>query len=336
MKLRSDQLAAHLKEGLASAYLVTGDEPLLVMEDCDSIRAAARKKGIEERLVFHVEAGFDWKSLLEEANAMSLFASQRLIEVRLGNTKLSDKGETLRQLLSHPSPDNTLLIVCPRADSATQNSGWFKAAEKQGVVIQIWPIERQHYSGWLHKRLQQGGIQAEPGAVAALAHHTEGNLLAAVQEIEKLRISGLTRVSEEQLLAQMGDHSRFDAFAWADACMEGDLAAASRILNHLKAEGEEVIPLLGALVHKLHISLTLCGLKNQDLANAFKEARVWPRQQTAYKKLLSRLNEEKLLQAIRLASDIDDAAKGSGLDPWLLLAGLSGHLCGKAGNLAGR
>ena len=112
MKIRQDQLTATLQKGLAPCYLVSGDEPLLVMEACDEIRAAARKAGIEDRELFHAEAGFDWNGLREEANAMSLFASRRILEVRIANGKPSDKGAALTDLSKQPNPDNLLLIIC--------------------------------------------------------------------------------------------------------------------------------------------------------------------------------------------------------------------------------
>lgn len=329
MKLRSEELTEALKKGLEAVYLISGDEPLLVNELSDQVRQAARKRGVEERLVFHAEAGFDWKSLHEEANSMSLFATQRLLEVRIPNGKPSDKGETLKALLTNPSPDNTLLLLCPRLDSATQNSAWFKAAERHGVVIQVWPIERNHYPGWLRNRLQQAGIQADPAAVALLAQQTEGNLLAAVQEIEKLRISGVHSISEEQLISALGDNSRYDAFSFADACIEGDVRNACRILGHLRSEGQEIISILGALVHKLHQLVQLTGLHGQELTNAFKDCRIWPRQQPAYRQALDRIDEGRLFTAIRLAADIDEAAKGRGDDPWRLLSELALFLCKK-------
>lgn len=329
MKLRADQLAEALRKEWKAIYLITGDEPLLVTELCDLVRQQARKRGVEERLVFHAEAGFDWKSLHEEANAMSLFATQRLLEVRIPNGKPSDKGDTLKALLAQPSPDNTLLVICPRLDSATQNSAWFKAAEKHGDVVQVWPIERNQYPGWLRDRLQKAGIQADQMAVNLLAQQTEGNLLAAVQEIEKLRISGLGSITEEQLRTILGDSSRYDAFAFADACIEGDVRNASRILSHLRAEGQELIPVLGALVHKLHQLGQLIGLHGPALTNAFKECRIWQSQQRAFHRALERIDQPRLFGAIRLAADIDEAAKGRGDDPWRLLSELALYLCKK-------
>ena len=70
-KLRPEQLSAALTKQLASIYLVSGDEPLLIQECCDQIRAAARKNGFSERELYHVDTSFDWGQLLAAANSLS-------------------------------------------------------------------------------------------------------------------------------------------------------------------------------------------------------------------------------------------------------------------------
>lgn len=327
MKLHPDQLGAHLKKELASCYLMTGDEPLLMMECSDRIRAAAISHGFNERQVFHAESGFDWQNLYTEANSMSLFADKRVLEIRIPSGKPSDKGETLKQLLKHPTPDTVLMVICPRLDSKSQNSAWFKALEKQGVLIQIWPIEREQYSSWLRNRLQHAGIQAAPEAISMLAQHTDGNLLAAVQEIEKLKMAGIQQLTDEQAEAITSDHARFDAFGLANACLEGNTADACRILSHLRAEGNEPLSILGALNHKIRQLLNLQGHHGQALSHAFKEIRVWPRQQGPYKKALNRLNTQHLHKALQIAEQVDSAAKGRGENAWLLLSNLCLTLC---------
>jgi len=323
MKIRQDQLSATLQKGLASCYLVAGDEPLLVMEACDEIRAAARQAGIEDRELFHAEAGFDWNGLREEANAMSLFASRRILEVRIANGKPSDKGAALQDLCKQPNPDNLLLIICPRLDATAQRSAWFKAVDKAGVFLPVWPIERNQYPGWLKRRLQIAGLQAEPAALAALAHQTEGNLLAAVQEVEKLRLLGQQTISEEMINDAIGDSSRFDAFSLADACLLGKQAEASRILSHLRGEGIEPLMILGALSRKIRQLIALKNTSGQQLSEAFKKHNIWPKQQPPYKKALQQLGLKELHNALQKAEAVDNAVKGDGNDPWLLLSELT-------------
>lgn len=322
MKIRQDQLASQLAQGLGNTWLISGDDPLLIMEACDAIRAAARKAGIEERELFHAEGSFDWNGLREEANAMSLFSSRRILEVRIANGKPSDKGEALLALIERPNPDNLLLIVCPRLDASMQKTAWVKAAEKHGVLLPIWPIERNEYPGWLRRRIQQAGLQIEPTALSLLAQQTEGNLLAAVQEIEKLRLLGSQHISEEMVQQAIGDSARFDAFGLADSCLMGNLAESIRILNHLQAEGVEAIMILGALLRKIRQLIAMKSLSGAQLSDAFKSHNIWPKQQPPYKKALQNLSIKQLQDALVLCEKIDHAVKGSGENPWRLLSEL--------------
>jgi DNA polymerase-3 subunit delta len=328
MKLKTEQLGTHLQKQLAPFYIISGDEPLLVQETCDQIRIATKKHGIEERELLHAEAGFDWTDLLDQVNAMSLFASRRLIEVRIPNGKPSDKGKALLEVTTNPNPDNVVLIVTPRLDAATQKTKWFKALETAGVFIAIWPIDRNQLPGWLQRRIQAAGMSASQDAVALFAQRIEGNLLAGVQEIEKMRMMGTQQISIELIEEATADSARYDAFTFADSCLLGNVGDAMRILSHLRAEGHEAIMVLGAIVRKIRQLISLQAYGPQRLTEGFKSQNIWPKQQPPFKSALSRLQQADLFECLQTAEQTDRAIKGDGNDPWLLLSRLTEQLTG--------
>jgi DNA polymerase-3 subunit delta len=328
MKLKTEQLGVHLQKQLAPFYIISGDEPLLVQETCDQIRLATKKYGIEERELMHAEIGFDWTDLLDQVNAMSLFASRRLIEVRIPNGKPSDKGKALLEVTVNPNPNNVVLIVTPRLDAATQKTQWFKALEAAGVFIAIWPIDRNQLPGWLQRRIQAAGMSASRDAVALFAQRIEGNLLAGVQEIEKMRMMGTQQISVELIEEATADSARYDAFTFADSCLLGNVGDAMRILSHLKAEGHEAIMILGALVRKIRQLISLQAYGPQRLTEGFKSQNIWPKQQQPFKSALARLRQTELFECLQTAEQTDRAIKGDGNDPWLLLSRLTELLTG--------
>lgn len=87
MQLKGEQLAAHLERELKAVYVVYGDEPLLVIEAADAIRAAARRRGFDERNVLTAMAGFNWIELHHAAGNMSLFGGRTLIDLRIPTGK---------------------------------------------------------------------------------------------------------------------------------------------------------------------------------------------------------------------------------------------------------
>ena len=255
MKLVLESLAAHLENGLADAYLVSGDEPLRVGEATDQIRARARAVGFTEREVFFVErADSIWDQIEQAGQTLSLFASRRLIEVRLPTGKAGVHGGAVLQRLTEASGDDLLLLVVTgRLDRDTQNAGWVQTLQQRGVWLPVWPVELARLPQWLRARARAAGITLSEDAAAMLAERCEGNLLAAQQEIDKLALlatSGVT-VGVAEVAASSADSARFDVLQLAEAVRGADGARALRILGGLQAEGAGAPLVLWALLREL-------------------------------------------------------------------------------------
>ena len=89
MQVRLEQLEEQLARQLAPVYLLSGDEPLQIMEAAEKIRQVAKQQGFIEREVWVADAQFDWTNLNSAGDALSLFASQKLLDVRLRCRKLA-------------------------------------------------------------------------------------------------------------------------------------------------------------------------------------------------------------------------------------------------------
>ncbi|SHF02874.1 DNA polymerase III, delta subunit [Microbulbifer donghaiensis] len=330
MRINPRQLQQNLNKGLAPIYVVSGDEPLLVQECCDSIRTAARNSGFSERELLHAEHNFDWGQLIASAGSMSLFAEKKVIEVRLPGGKPGDKGsKALQEFAALASDDLLLLLVLPKLDRSQLNSKWIKALEQQGVLIQIWPVDAQEMPRWIHQRLRAAGLDAEPEAIQILAERVEGNLLAASQEIEKLKL-----LSQDNLItaATMSDavasSARYDVFGLIDRALAGDAESAVKTLHGLRAEGIEAPVVLWALAREIR-SLLEIGEKldqGQPLARLVRIQKRQPLIQAALARLRPRALESLLLRA----RAVDTAIKGGrDQDPWTGLLELTLNLCGR-------
>lgn len=253
VQLKAPDLAGHLSGALAPVYFISGDETLLVEEAADAILAAARAAGYSERTVLYVESGFSWHEILQEGAAMSLFAEKKIIDLRNPTGKF-DKGpsEVLREYCANLPEDNLLLIRAPRIDGRQKSAAWFKALDQAGVIIQIWPIGAHELPRWLGARLQRAGQKLEPEALTYLAERVEGNLLAAVQEVEKLRLAELPQpVTVEALAGVLEDAAHYDVFELLDAVYNGEGTRVSRMVRGLRAEGVALFAILGALTSQL-------------------------------------------------------------------------------------
>lgn len=314
MKLRPEQLDGHLAGGLAPIYVVSGDEPLLLQEACDAVRAAARARGYAERTVFTVETGFDWGELAEAAAGMSLFATQRLIELRLPGGKPGEAGaRALTAYATRPPADNLLLLSLPRLDKAAQSSKWFTALEQAGVLLQPWPPAPAQLPGWVAQRMRAKGLQPTPAAAAALAARVEGNLLAGVQEIEKLLLlRGPGAVDEANVMDAVADSARFDVFTLTDSALAGDAGRCLRILRGLQAEGVEPVLVGWALAREIRLLAALAqGLARGGKPFAlYQQHRVWEKRQPLVERALKRHDLARWWELLRLCARVDRVIKG--------------------------
>lgn len=321
MKIRANQLSAHLKKSLAPCYLVTGDEHLLAAEALDEIRDAARARGFGNRELHVATAGFDWHQLTASSGNMSLFAEQRIVELRLPTGKPGRAGgQAIVDLVELAGPELLFIVVAPKLDRGGANSKWAKSIDQKGVNLQIWPIGVRELPGWIASRMRQAGLQPERDAVAMIADRVEGNLLAAGQEIEKLRLLlGAGKVSAEDVNRAVANSSRYDVYKLTDAAMAGDAPRAVRILGGLKAEGVEPVIVMWALTRELRTLATLDDAVRQgtDLGSAMQGARVWSNRQGLVRSCISRHQPGTFHRMLKASGRADAAAKGQRYgDPW--------------------
>ena len=325
MRLRVDQLESHLKRSLNPIYLVSGDEPLQLMECLDQIRKTARSQQYEERIVLNVDSGFDWNRLLEESASLSLFASQKIIELKLGTQKTGrEGGKVLKQFAEQQAEGVLLLISMAKLDKSQQSGQWFKALEKTGVIIQVWPINAHELPDWLMQRCQQRGKRLDPAAAEFLSDRVEGNLMAANQEIERLcLLIEEQTIQMEDVLTSVMDNSRFDVFGLMDAAYQGDLARTRRMLEGLKSEGIDPMAIYGALLWDYR---RLCKIaydyqEQGNLENLFREHRIFMQDKKfAIKRVLQRHQTPSLQKLLANIIKVDRVIKSKQrLTAWSLI-----------------
>jgi DNA polymerase-3 subunit delta len=255
MRLSLEALGTHLAQSLLPIYLVSGDEPLLVSEASDAIRERARVAGFSERQVFFIErAAAVWEEVNQTAQALSLFATSRVVEIRMPGGKAGTTGgAALQRLFRSAGADLLVLIITGELDRDAQGADWVQSAQELGAYLPIRAVERSRLPQWLQSRFAAQGLAATDEAIALLAERSEGNLLAARQEIDKLALllpAGAT-VSAADVEAGSADSARFDVFQLTDAVRAADPARALRVLSGLNAEGTEPPLILWALSREL-------------------------------------------------------------------------------------
>jgi len=321
VRLTPNELPAALERGLAPLYLLSGAEPLLLDEAVDRVRAAARAGGFSERSLHLADARYNWGELYADACSQSLFASRRLVEVRMPGGKPGAAGaKVLKELSGSVPEDNLIMVVAGALDRNARRSAWVGALEKAGTWVDAPLLSAREQRGWISDRLAGEGFQPDEAAVTLLAERTEGNLLSARQQIDKLALAhDPGPLSVDAVMEAIADASRFDVFQLGSAALGQDLRRTARILAGLRRERAPLTLILWVLVRDI---TTLADLywrtaRGDSLPSAMGALRVWSSRKAEFRSALKRHGARSIRRLLVRSARADQVIKGARPgEPW--------------------
>ena len=330
MRFDSEQLPHKLKHELVAFYVVFGDELLLALEAADRIRAVASQAGFEERKVLIADAGFDWSELRQARQSLSLFASKRIIDLRIPGGKPGKAGADALVDYCNNLPEDTLtLVTLPSLDRQQLASRWFGALEKAGETVHAQAVSRERLPKWIAQRLTLQEQSASSETVEFIAERVQGNLMAAHQEIQKLALLFAPgELHFEEVKNAVLDVARFDVFELGATILRGDREHYVRMLDGLQGEGAAPPLVLWAVSEEARAMARVRSLTDRGVPvpQAMRDARIWGARQKLLPQALRKLNQQQLLRSLGRAAEIDRMVKGLAKgDVWdsLLDLGLS-------------
>jgi DNA polymerase-3 subunit delta len=314
VRISTEQLPQQLKRGLVPLYIVYGEEPLLALEAADRIRATARADGHIEREVLTAEQHFDWSQLRVSSQSQSLFATRRILELRIPNGKPGNDGsQALQEYCTQLPPDTITLILMPEIDWRGKKGAWFGALDAAGLMIEAAQVKRDKLPAWLAGRLKTQEQSADAETLEFIADKVEGNLLAAYQEVQKLALLFAPgALSFDQIKAAVLDVARFDVFDLGDIALSGDAQHLVRVLDGLQGEGAAAPLVLWSLAEEIRgVGRVLAGLAaGRPLQQALRDARIWGPRQNLIQRHINRFSQTQIEAALVHAARIDRMIKG--------------------------
>ena len=324
--------------GLPPVTALLGDEPFFITRTGDLWRQMGKDQGFAERLVLDQTESDLANRLLSELDALSLFADQTLVELRLTKTTL-DKSlrEALDCWTQNPPDDKRLLISGPKLGKSETSSNWLQTLEAAAAVIEATTVPAYQFAKWLDTELTSHQIVMDQDARSAVQMHTEGNLLAAGQVIERLKliqpdlIEG-SRLSLDQVLDVLTQSARHTVYDLVDLAMKSDVPGLNRLTDLLRAEGVEAMSALWAISRELDILLQIRYRLDQgeSVNQAIGSLRVWRSREGLVRGAVNRLSLMQLRKLLTLCHDTDRTIKGATQEPaWSMikdiLLGFAGH-----------
>lgn len=296
MQVYPDKFQTTLNKVLSKCYLLFGDEPQQKFEMLTALRDKATQQGFDERTVMVADAEFNWSSLLQATQTLSLFAERQLIELELPTGKPGSEGAKLLVELSNSLSDDVLLVIHgPRIGKDVQRTKWFKALDAHGVFCICYPLEGKQLTNWIAQRLNKKGFNYRPECIKLLADFSEGNLMAASQEIEKLALAFPDmQLDAERLANALVDQSRYNVFQLMDVILQGDGKRCVKMLMRLESEGVEPNIVIWALIKEWQTLWNLLQLQQTNQQIQWIKLGIWQNRQRFYQQAIARFNQQQL------------------------------------------
>ena len=314
MKIKPDQLSKNLSNGLESLYFIFGPEILLVEQSLTLIKKAAKENNFSDRVRFDIDGLFPWDYIYNEMASPSLFSEKRIIECRLTTGKIGLKGsKALTELVDTLTDDILLIISTGKLDMNQQKSKWFKALDKKGAIIQHWEVQNEHLVGWIINQMTQLGLKTNKEVAEAIAYCTEGNLLASMQEIQKLKIAYPDgHINADEFLNQIDQQSHYSVFGLIDAALKGDSAKVNKVFNSLVDEMTPPVIIISSLYREIKSLATMSvELKqNEPIEDIFEKHRVWQKRKPLISNALKKHPYQRLQKLLLSLGRIDRSLKG--------------------------
>jgi len=343
-----DQFLARLaKNGPEPAYLFIGPEAYE--------RARCRRALLDAVLPpDERENGFTRHDLdriplaaaLDDARALSLFASRRLIWLagaeaavpRAARGRASDSGDEdqenaqggLDAYLREPTPDVVLVLDCARYEFDGEDKPRIERVEAFFAAVPA-KVEFRPYAPeaarFLAQRLaKDAGIQLGLAELALLLEATSGDASRIATEIEKLRLFAGTarKITADDIATLVPDAQSATIFGLVAALGRGDRSRALELLDTLTRSGEYMPLALTFLATQFRTALAAreAGLRGAGQIQAhFNKlgGRIWPERARQIEQTMDAFSKERLEQAVERVFEADRGLRDARPDDRILM-----------------
>ncbi|MDB4020896.1 DNA polymerase III subunit delta [Litorivicinus sp.] len=343
MAIKASEFDSHVwKDTLWPVTALLGDEPFFLTRIADSWRKLGRINGFSERIVIDQLETDPAGRLLNHLDTLSLFSDLSLVELRLHRGTIdSQLRKTLMTWITHPPEDKCLLVLGPNLGKGEQSAEWVKSLNQVEHLIEAARIPTYRFTRWLDDELARNHLILEAEAKVAITSHTEGNLLATGQVIERLKLTKTdctkdSHISLDEIMGALTQSARYTVYDLVDCALNRDLSSINKIIDAFQSQGVDAMSALWAISRELDVLLQIRYRMDRGESDheAISALRIWASRKKLVRSVVARLPLLHLRKLLTLCQDTDRAIKGASREPpWLmvkdLFMGLAGHPMGR-------
>ena len=324
--LKESDFRKELKSSPRSAYLFFGEEDYL---KAFAVRSARELLCPDPSLSFFNDVrldalDFEPQKLSDALMPVPMMSDKKLITLsglNFNAMRPSDLDALCDALSAVDHYDHNLLLVVAAADALDvgylpkRPSSILTRLCEHLTPVQFDRSSPAKLSAWVEKHFSHNGVSASPALCSLMIDYCGRSMFVLANEIDKVSYYVLSQqrseLSQSDLLKVCCSVSEYDAFAFANAFMEGRRDKALDILSDYKFRRVDPIAVLSEIIRvfcdmKTVSVLAKDGTPSSEIASLTKlhEFRV-----NLYLKSLNRISDSRLDRAIAVCSQADAAIK---------------------------
>jgi DNA polymerase-3 subunit delta len=349
--ISSRELLARIEKGkIVPGILLLGSEPYLR----DSCRAALIEKFVpaasrDWAISRYSAADGDTRQALEQAQTLPMLSPQQLVFLenlesveKLGEKKRDETVKQIEAYLVDPAPFTVLVLEAAQLD---QRMKLGKILLEKTLVVEVELGEK------LEERIpaatilgnamaKELGVEFEKGAAEDLAEFVAADLQRLKTEIEKLStyVGKKGIIARQDVSALVISEKTTTVWELANLLASGKQAQALEFLHRLLRDGEEPLPMLGAITWMYRKLIEASEIKG--VANGWQAARALsmnPERAEIAVQASRKIPREKLLEGMQALRYADSRLKHGSEDARAVLEFMVTQLTrqgGKPGSIA--
>lgn len=288
-------------------FIVTGDEALQRHNIIEKITTSFKNDDYE--IIRHDLSEQKHTSLYDEADSLSLFATNKLVQFNIEKPPQKNLQKALIENITKNS-DNIYLLIFHGFKKQTLSAKWFQTLTSNAKHIHIYQPNFQAAINIIKHEIAQTDLKVSNDAIGLLAQKTEGNLIASKQIIKLLCRQDKKEFDEVSIRPFLHEHSNYDVFDLSDAILMQQKPKALTILNSILMEADKSPLVLWTLKRELRILSQLKSTQNTYHQKIFKDNNIWSSKQKYYSSLINKVNTTKIRKALMRCLDADLYIKG--------------------------
>jgi DNA polymerase-3 subunit delta len=348
-RVSTEELLARIEKGKPiPAILLLGEEPYLR----DSCRAQLIEKYVPEAARawavsrYSADRG-ETQTALDQAQTMAMLSPQQVVFLedaeaieKLGEKNREEAVAGLDAYLENPAPFTVLVV---EASGLDQRMKLGKLLVEKTLVVECGlgekESERQAAAVALARAIaKEQGVEFEKGAAEDLAEFVAADLMRLKTEIDKLATYAAERrlIRREDVSALVISEKTTTVWELADMLASRQPKKALELLDRLLRDGEEPLPMLGAMTWMYRKLIEASEVKG--VTNGWQAARALgmrPEQAELALQNARKISKARLLDGLRALQKADDRLKRGGEDARAVMEFLVTELTGREAKAAG-